>query len=46
MDSQSIKEIVMLTLIGATLLDIVFWSVVGYIAYCFNRALHDEHWKN
>ena len=46
MDSQSIKEIVMYTIIGATLLDVIFWSIVGYIAYLFNRELHRDDWKN
>ena len=46
MDSQSIKEIVMLVIIGATLLDVVFWSIAGYIAYLFNRELHRDAHKN
>ena len=41
-----VKQIVMYTLIGATLLDVIFWSVVGYVMYCFNRDLHDTQWKN
>jgi len=46
MDFPNVKEIVMYTIIGATLLDIMFWSVVGYVVYMLNRDLHDTQWKN
>ena len=45
MDFPNVKEIVWYTIIAATLLDIMFWSIVGYVVYCFNRDLHDTSWK-
>ena len=48
MDSLNInlKEVVMITLVAATLMDVVFWSLVGYITYLFNRELHRDAHKN